>query len=74
MPCPSEPPLAVQLNGQTLAWAPGLTVAMALAQGACAADAVATAVNGEFVPRGQRGDTLLQPGDHVTTFQAIVGG
>jgi sulfur carrier protein len=74
LPCPSDAPLAVQLNGQALAWTPGLTVAAALEQGAYAADAVATAVNGEFVPRGQRGGTALQPGDQLTVFTAIVGG
>jgi thiamine biosynthesis protein ThiS len=35
---------------------------------------VASAVNADFVPRGQRADTRLQPGDAVTLFQAIVGG
>lgn len=37
-------------------------------------DQVATAVNGTFIPRAQREDMLLSPGDSVLTFQAIVGG
>lgn len=34
----------------------------------------ATAVNGEFVARGARADRLLQGGDSVMLFRAIVGG
>ena len=36
--------------------------------------AVSTAVNGQFVPRSQRSATVLQNGDTVLVFQAIVGG
>lgn len=64
----------LNFNDQTLPCPEGLTLAALLdAQGVDAA-AVATAVNGEFVPRSQRDTTLLQPGDTVLTFQAIVGG
>lgn len=35
---------------------------------------VSTAVNGRFVPRSQRAATVLQEGDEVLVFQAIVGG
>ena len=35
---------------------------------------VSTAVNGLFVPRGQREACLLQEGDAVLLFQPIVGG
>ena len=38
------------------------------------ADKVATARNGEFVAREARATTLLQDGDQVLLFQAIVGG
>jgi sulfur carrier protein ThiS len=56
-----------------------LTGALATAQAGTQADtpvplACATAVNGHFVPREARAVTLLQPGDAVTTFRAIVGG
>ncbi len=36
--------------------------------------ALATAVNGNFVPREQRQVCRLQHGDAVTTFQPITGG
>lgn len=36
--------------------------------------ALATAVNGEFVPRAARASTPLRPGDAVFTFQPITGG
>ncbi len=36
--------------------------------------AVSTACNGQFVPRSQRSATVLQAGDQVLIFQAIVGG
>ena len=36
--------------------------------------ALATAVNGEFVPRGARERTQLREGDAVFTFQPIQGG
>lgn len=35
---------------------------------------VSTAVNGLFVARAQRDACVLQPGDAVLLFQAIVGG
>jgi sulfur carrier protein len=36
--------------------------------------ALATAVNGEFVPRGERASVRLRDGDAVFTFQPITGG
>jgi sulfur carrier protein ThiS len=36
--------------------------------------ALATAVNQEFVARDARAACLLQPGDQVFTFQPITGG
>ena len=36
--------------------------------------ALATAVNGEFVPRGVRASVQLRDGDAVFTFQPITGG
>lgn len=64
----------LNFNDQTLPCPEGLTLAALLdAQGVDAA-AVATAVNGGFVPREARQTTVLKPGDTVLTFQAIVGG
>lgn len=50
------------------------TLADLLAALGVAPDTVATAVNGQFVPRDRRADHRLQTGDSVTTFQPIVGG
>ena len=36
--------------------------------------ALATAVNGEFVPRAARASVQLREGDAVFTFQPITGG
>ena len=44
-----------------------------LAQG-LAPEALATALNGQFVPRTQRASTVLRAGDAIVTFQAITGG
>ena len=38
------------------------------------AEQVATAVNGEFVPRGARAEHPLQDGDAVLCFSPITGG
>lgn len=38
------------------------------------AEQVATAVNGEFVPRGARAGHVLQDGDAVLCFSPITGG
>ncbi len=64
----------VRLNEQTLPCPEGLTLAALLRAQQVNAEQVATAVNGAFVPRTQREATVLQPGDTVLTFQAIVGG
>jgi len=36
--------------------------------------ALATAVNGDFVPRAARAERVLKEGDAVLTFQPIQGG
>ncbi|MCZ2407034.1 MAG: sulfur carrier protein ThiS [Burkholderiales bacterium] len=76
MPTDTLPPTAAQLrlNGCILPCPPGLTLqALLQAQGIDALE-VATAVNGQFVPRALRAERALQAGDTVLTFQAIVGG
>lgn len=65
--------LNVMVNG-----APQTTTATTLhdwvlAQGV-ASDAVATALNGQFVPRNLRAQQPLTEGDTILTFQPIVGG
>jgi sulfur carrier protein len=64
-------PEIVYLNGEARPWQPGLTLLALLADDT---RRVATALNGEFVPQARREQTLLQPGDQVTVFTAIVGG
>lgn len=38
------------------------------------ANSIATAVNEHFIPRTQRADYLVKPGDHIMTFSPITGG
>lgn len=64
----------VWLNGQPRPWSPGLSVADLVQAQDQTPEAVATALNGTFVARAARTATLLQPGDQLTLFQAIVGG
>lgn len=64
----------VELDGCALPLSPGLTLADLLAQQGIAPGAVATALNQRFVPRAARASTALQPGDRITTFEAITGG
>ncbi len=71
---PHTPTAALRLNDHTLPCPDGLTLAALLAAQHVDAAQVATAVNGQFVPRTLRATTPLQPGDTVLTFQAIVGG
>lgn len=62
------------LDDQTLPWREDLSVAAVVAQQGPAPESVATALNGQFVPLSLREETLLQPGDQLLFFQAIVGG
>lgn len=64
----------VMLNEQPVTWREGLSAAALLAEQGQPAEQVATALNGEFLPRTARDRTLLQPGDALTVFRAIVGG
>lgn len=70
----------VYINGVPTPWREGLSVAKALEErGVTHAahdtqDAMATALNSRFVPRGARADTPLAPGDALAVFHAIVGG
>ena len=67
-------PDTLRFNDTTLPCPAGLTLATLLDTQGMPATTVATAVNGEFIPRTQHATTPLQPGDTVLTFQAIVGG
>lgn len=69
-------PDLVYVNGEAKPWRPGLNLLALLKTEPLAGETgkVATALNGEFVPQALRAHTLLQPGDQVTVFTAIVGG
>ena len=62
------------LNHQPHPWREGLSIAALLAEQGRSADAVATALNGNFVSRGSRGFTLIKPGDELILIQPITGG
>ncbi|MBW8843778.1 MAG: sulfur carrier protein ThiS [Burkholderiales bacterium] len=63
-----------KLNHQSQPWREALSVAALLAEQGRAPDAVATALNGVFLPRARRAATLIQPGDELTLIQPITGG
>lgn len=54
--------------------AAGSSLATLLAELGHEEKAVSTALNGQFVARSQRASCVLQDGDVVLVFQAIVGG
>jgi sulfur carrier protein len=65
---------AVTLNGEPRPIEPGTTLAALIESLGQEPQALATAVNGEFVPRDSRAQVQLKPGDQVFTFQPITGG
>jgi sulfur carrier protein len=67
--------IEIQINGDTRQLDEHhSTLAQLVEQLGLAPAALATAVNGDFVPRTLRASCRLQPGDVVTTFQPITGG
>jgi sulfur carrier protein len=66
--------LAIRLDGKAHTVPAGSTLAALVQSLGHAPDAVATAVNGDFVPRGQRATQLLRADDAVLLFQPITGG
>lgn len=64
----------VLVNGQVHTLATARTLAELIGELGHAPEGVATALNGEFVARGQRAERVLRDGDRVTCFQAITGG
>lgn len=64
----------ITVNGETRAIAEETTLADLVAALGQAPQALATAVNGEFVPRDARAGVRLKDGDAVFTFQPITGG
>jgi sulfur carrier protein len=66
--------IQIQVNGEPRSVAPATTLADLVAALGHAPEALATAVNGEFVARDTRARHLLADGDAVFTFQPITGG
>lgn len=66
--------IEIRLNGGTHQLEAGTTLAALVESLGQTPAALATAVNGNFVPRAQRQACRLQQGDAVTTFQPITGG
>jgi sulfur carrier protein len=66
--------IAITLNGQARELPAGQTLADLIAQLDAPPQALATAVNGEFVARDARAERRLHDGDAVFTFQPITGG
>lgn len=64
----------VRVNGEIHQVEAGTTLAQLLISLGLASHSVATALNGDFVPRNERAGRVLRDGDHVTCFQPIVGG
>ena len=69
-----EATLDVSVNGQTHTLAASDTLADLIGRLGHAPESVATALNGEFIARGERAARVLRHGDTVTCFQAITGG
>ena len=65
---------AITLNGAPRRVDDGATLADLIATMAIAPQALATALNGEFVPRETRAQVPLREGDAIDTFQPITGG
>ena len=66
--------IPITVNGQPREVSAGSSLADLVAQLAESPQALATAVNQEFVARDTRAARILQAGDQVYTFQPITGG
>jgi len=68
------PEAVVNVNGETRTLRDDTTLAELLVGLGHEPEAVAVAVNGEFVPRAIRGRHVLRNGDQIACFKPIVGG
>jgi sulfur carrier protein len=64
----------ITLNGEPRSVPESVTLADLVAELGQQPQTLATAVNGEFVPRSARATVHLREGDAVFTFQPITGG
>ncbi|MEM1383555.1 MAG: sulfur carrier protein ThiS [Pseudomonadota bacterium] len=65
--------MKIELNGQQTELA-AATLDQALEELGYSGAVVATAVNGDFVPRGARTETLLSDGDRLEVIAPLQGG
>ena len=68
------PAVTVSVNGETQTLREGTSLAQLRARLGHEPEAVAVAVNGDFVPRASRCERILRNADQVACFQPIVGG
>lgn len=66
--------LRIRVNGEPTAAPAGSSVADVMQRLGLPADGVATALNGVFVARAERGTQRLRDGDRIDCLQPIVGG
>jgi sulfur carrier protein len=66
--------LTILLDGKPHAVPSSTTLEALVTDVGHTAQAVSTAINGDFVPRAQRASRVLIAGDAVLLFQPIVGG
>ncbi|MDR2990681.1 MAG: sulfur carrier protein ThiS [Burkholderiaceae bacterium] len=71
---PAATVITIALDGQPYPLPAGTTLVTLITQLGHEANAVSTAVNGQFVARAARTGYVLQEGDQVLLFQPIVGG
>ena len=64
----------VRVSDDVVAWREGLDLEAVVSARGVDPKAIATAVNGMFVARGERAALRLRPGDQVVLVAAIVGG
>lgn len=74
--CPAtlNAPIDITLNGQAVPLGSRTTLSALLKALGQDEAGLATAVNGEFVARNERACCVLEAGDSVSLFRAIVGG
>ena len=66
--------IEIYVNGSTKRYEPPLAISDLLAAMALAGKKVAVERNGEIVPRGAHGATLLADGDRLEIVAAVGGG
>jgi len=66
--------ITVSLNGNTEALESGQSLQHALQQWGLTDKKVATAINGDFVPRSRYSDTTIDDGDQIDVVAPVGGG